>query len=92
MQLAFVKGRATATAKHHTLAGWKLLVCLPLDATHKPGGDALLVIDSLGAGAGDTVLISSDGAGVRERVGDDTTPIRWFTIGIIDPGQLPENN
>lgn len=92
MQLALVKGRATATARHHTLAGWKLLVCLPLDAAHQPGGDALLVIDQLGAGAGDVVLISSDGAGVRERVGDETTPIRWFTIGIIDHGQLASIN
>jgi ethanolamine utilization protein EutN len=92
MQLALVKGRATATARHHTLAGWKLLVCLPLDAAHKPGGDALLVIDQLGAGAGDIVLISSDGAGVRDLVGDETTPIRWFTLGLIDPGQIPSNN
>jgi len=92
MQLALVKGRATATAKHHTLARQKLLLCLMLGADGEPSGDVQLVIDQLGAGAGDTVMLSSDGLGVRELIGDNTTPIRWFTLGIVDPRQIAKTN
>ena len=86
MQLAIVKGRATATIRHPSLTGQKLLVCQTLDAEGNPSGDPMLVLDHLGAGTGDTIMISSDGLGLRERVGDDTSPARWFTLGIIDNG------
>ncbi|MBI1369068.1 MAG: ethanolamine utilization protein EutN [Planctomycetes bacterium] len=87
MQLALVKGRATSTVKHASLDGKKLLIVLQLDAAGKPGGDPLLVIDAMGAGVGEVVLISSDGKGVRERIKDNTTPVRWFTIGLVDGGE-----
>ena len=84
MLLARVKGRATATVKHPSLERQKLLVCLRLDPAGTPGGDPLLVVDQQGAGRGDTVMISSDGRGVRDLLGDTTTPVRWFTLGIVD--------
>jgi ethanolamine utilization protein EutN len=84
MLLARVKGRATSTVKHRSLAGRKLLVALELDRTGTETGDPLVIIDQLGAGVGDLVMISSDGKGVEERIGDDTTPVRWFTLGIVD--------
>ncbi|MEX2672149.1 MAG: EutN/CcmL family microcompartment protein [Phycisphaeraceae bacterium] len=84
MLLALVKGRATTTVRHGSLAGQKLLICLQLDRTGKPTGDPLLCVDQIGAGTGDVVMISSDGKGVRERITDKNTPIRWFTLGIVD--------
>ena len=48
------------------------------------GGDPLPAIDSQGAGRGDRVMISSDGRGTRELVGDEKTPIRWSVLGICD--------
>jgi ethanolamine utilization protein EutN len=84
MQLALVKGRATATVKHPSMNGQKLLVCMQLDPKGKPVGDPIIAIDQLGAGGGETVLLSSDGAAVREKLGDDSTPVRWFTLGIVD--------
>ena len=42
----------------------------------------MLVADRLGAGAGETVMISSDGKYTREMLADDTTPVRWCVIGI----------
>lgn len=89
MLLALVKARATATVKHPSMAGQKLLVCLQCDREGRPGGDVLLVIDRLGAGHGDLVMISSDGKGVQELIGDATTPIRWFTLGIVDETPIP---
>jgi ethanolamine utilization protein EutN len=84
MLLAMVKGCATATVKHPSMRGQKLLICLQLDQSGTPGGDPLIAIDQLGAGAGDLVMLSSDGLGVRERLNSENTPVRWFTLGIAD--------
>jgi len=67
------------------MAGWKLLVVQPVMADHvTPDGDPLLAVDSLGAGRGATVILSSDGRFTRQMVGDDLTPVRWCVIGIRD--------
>lgn len=84
MQLAQVQGRATTTVRHRSLANARLLICQPLDIDRKGSGDPVLVIDKIGAGAGDTVMISSDGLGLRELLGDDNSPARWWTLGIVD--------
>ena len=64
MQLALVIGTATATIKHPSLEGCKLLVVQPRLADGRtPDGDPLLAVDGVGAGTGETVLITSDGAG-----------------------------
>jgi ethanolamine utilization protein EutN len=84
MQLGQVVGHATATVKHSTLSGWRLLLVQPLDNRGGPDGDPQLVIDDLGAGRGDRVIITSDGAAVRNMVGSNTTPIRWAVLGMAD--------
>lgn len=84
MQLAIVQGRATATVKHSSLQGAKLLVCQFLGADRKPSGDPVLAVDKLGAGAGDRVILTSDGLGLRELLGDNHSPARWWTLGIVD--------
>lgn len=84
MQLAKVVGRATATVKHETLAGWRLLLVQPLDAAGNTDGEPQLAIDNLGSRRGDTVMLTTDGAAVRQMVGKDNTPIRWAVIGLAD--------
>ena len=84
MQLAMIVGHATSTVKHRSLAGSKLLICRVLGADGRHTGDPVLAVDQLGAGRGDRVIISSDGEGVRELLADETTPVRWWTIGIVD--------
>jgi len=85
MQLARIIGTATATVKHPSLSGARLLVVQPLLADRKsPDADPQLAIDTVAAGVGDLVLITSDGRLLRDRLGSDTTPARWSTIGIID--------
>lgn len=79
-----VIGRATATAKHPSLAGWRLLLVQTLDVQGNADGFPELVIDELGCGKGDIVLLTSDGAAVSEMVGTKKTPIRWATMGVID--------
>ena len=84
MQLAIVQGRATSTVKHRSLAGAKLLVCQLLGSEGRASGDPVLAVDRLGAGAGDRVILTSDGLGLRELLRDDTSPVRWWTLGIVD--------
>jgi len=84
MQLGRIVGKATATVKHESLIGWRLLLTQMLDADGGHDGDPQLVIDNLGAGRGDTVILTSDGKTVRELVGDNRCPIRWAVIGIRD--------
>jgi len=84
MQLGRVVGHATATVKHPSIAGWRMLVVQPLARDASPDGDPLLAVDSLGAGRGDTVLLTNDGAGTRELLGCDTTPARWMVLALPD--------
>jgi ethanolamine utilization protein EutN len=84
MQMATVKGRATTTVRHPSLNGQKILVCQLLGINGQPSGDPVLAVDRLGAGAGDKVILTSDGQGVRELLKDDNSPVRWWTAGIVD--------
>ena len=84
MFFGVVEGTAISTIKHRSLAGWKLLVVQPLDMAGRPDGDPLLAIDMIGAGHGTRVVISNDGRGAREMVGDNNSPVRWAVIGLAD--------
>ncbi|HWB00839.1 MAG TPA: EutN/CcmL family microcompartment protein [Pirellulales bacterium] len=86
MQTGLVIGTATATVKHKSLDGQKLLVVQPLLADGRGAdGEPVLAVDRLGAGAGETVLITSDGRTIRELLGNNT-PVRWSVMGIPDGG------
>lgn len=84
MELGSVIGRATATVKHPSFAGWRLLIVQPLDARHEPFGDPIVAFDNLGSQCGDEVILTSDGPAVREMVGADNTPARWAVLGLKD--------
>ena len=80
-----VVGSATATVKHPSMEGFKLLLVMALQADGRSiEGDPILVIDTLGAGKGERVMVTSDGIGARELVGDNTSPVRWTVLGIPD--------
>ncbi len=80
-----VVGTATSTIKHPSIKGWKLLVVQPLAADGRtPDGDPVLAVDRLGAGKGETVLVSSDSRNTRELLGSKNTPVRWSVVGILD--------
>lgn len=84
MQLGVVVGHAVSTVKHASLKGWKLLIVQPITLDGKNDGEPLMVVDALGAGLGERVIISSDGAGTRLLVGDKNSPARWLNVGICD--------
>lgn len=85
MQVALVVGHAHATVKHPTLAGHKLLLTQPLLADgRRPDGPPMLAVDRFSAGPGDRVMLTSDGAAIREMFGVENSPIRWAVLGIVD--------
>jgi ethanolamine utilization protein EutN len=84
MQLARVVGHGVSTVKHPTLIGWRLLLVQPLASDGGEDGEPLLVIDSLGAGHAQRVLISNDGQGARDLVGARNSPARWFVMGLFE--------
>ena len=85
MHLARIIGTATATVKHPSLAGTRLLVVQPLMADRtSPDGDPQLAIDTVGAGVDDLTVITSDGRLLRDLLKSDTTPARWSTIALVD--------
>jgi ethanolamine utilization protein EutN len=85
MQLGKVVGTATATVKHLSMNGWKLLLVQPYFTDGKtPDGEPVVAIDSTGAGRGERVIITSDGAGTRALVKNENTPVRWSVLGIVD--------
>ena len=81
MRLATIKGHVTSTMKHKSLDGWRLLIAIP----ESPDLAPQIVLDNLGAGIGQRVMISSDGGEARKMVGDQRSPARWSVMGIIDP-------
>ena len=84
MLLARVEGNLTATRKHPSLEGWRLIICQPINGAGEPEGVPQVAIDAHGAAMHQRILISSDGMAARKAVGDDRSPIRWMIVGIVD--------
>ncbi len=55
MFLAKVVGNVVATIKDPAFAGKKILIVQPVNQSGEPRGEKLLALDSVGAGAGETV-------------------------------------
>ena len=85
MQLARVIGHATATVKHPSLEGWRLLIVQALGADKGDDGDPQIAVDKLGSAVGDEVMIAADGSAAREIMGAVATPVRYVVLGQIDP-------
>lgn len=84
MLLARVEGNITATRKHPSYEGWRLVICQPIGHSGDPEGAPQIAIDSHGAGMHQRVVISSDGSAARKAVGDEKSPVRWLVLGIVD--------
>jgi ethanolamine utilization protein EutN len=84
MKLGRVAGTVVSTISHPIYDGRRLLMCDLLDARGADTGDYLICVDSVGAGAGETVLILDEGNGARQVVAAPDAPIRAVIVGIVD--------
>jgi ethanolamine utilization protein EutN len=55
MLLGRVIGNVTATMKNESLVGQRLLIVQPIDRNGRDKGKAIVALDSVGAGAGETI-------------------------------------
>lgn len=83
MQIGTVIGAATATLKHPTFQGERLLIVQLHTLDGGDDGEPVVAFDRLGAGRGDRVLLTNDGLALQEILGRDT-PGRWSVMGIPD--------
>ena len=83
MFLARIDGTLTSTTKHETLEGCRFLIGQRVDADGGATGDPLVLIDTLGAARGATVMVTTDNETLRVRVGK-TTPARLVVVGLVD--------
>lgn len=74
-------GNVWATRKAEQLQGYKLMLAEVIGGTQ--AGQRMVVIDQIGAGIGDRVLVVC-GSSARRMVGNDDVPIDAAVIGIID--------
>ena len=88
MKLGRVSGTVVSTINHPIFDNRRLLVCDLLDADGADTGGYLICVDTVGAGAGETVLIVDEGNSARQVVGDTTAPIRSVIVGIVDGLQV----
>ena len=85
MRLCRVIGNVVATVKHPVYAGRSLMIVQPVDPAGLDSGDSFLAIDHVQAGAGDRVLVLSEGNGVRQILDlGSEVPIRSLIVGIVD--------
>ena len=88
MYLARIEGTLVAAAKHATLAGCRFLVARRMEADGALADEPIVLIDWMGAAAGQLVLVSTDGDLSRQRLGN-TSPARLIVAGFIDSATQP---
>lgn len=92
MRICRVLGNVVSTVKHPVYEGQKLMVVQPIDASGADMGSSFLAVDRVQAGEGDTVVVMSEGNGVRQlmQMGQQV-PIRSLIVGIVDEVDAPGN-
>jgi microcompartment protein CcmK/EutM len=88
VRLCKVLGPVVSTEKHAAYRGLKLLAVQPVDERGQPQGKSFLAVDRVAqAGEGDTVLVLTEGTGVRQLFGlprEAKLPIRSCIVGVVD--------
>ncbi|MDD2715983.1 MAG: EutN/CcmL family microcompartment protein [Candidatus Wallbacteria bacterium] len=83
MLLGKICGTVVATRKDVNLVGFKFLVVEELTIELKPTGKFHIAVDTVGAGAAETVLLVS-GSSARQTVKTDKKPVDCIVVGIVD--------
>jgi ethanolamine utilization protein EutN len=89
MLLAKIVGTVVATRKDPRLVSCKLLIVRPMDPHGKVEGSALVAIDTVDAGVGETVLVVS-GSSARMAAGLKDCPVDAAIIGVVDDIEIKD--
>lgn len=91
MILARVSGSVRASVKDAPLEGEKLLLATPVGLDGTDLGRPLVVVDRIGAGVGDLVLVLREGGSARALLGDDESPVQALVVAIVDDVSIAED-
>lgn len=83
MYLAKVVGTVVSTTKNESLHGTKLLIVDKLDEHLNRLGESHIAVDSVGAGTGEIVIVTS-GSSARQSLGKSDSAIDCAIVGIVD--------
>jgi ethanolamine utilization protein EutN len=84
MLIGRVVGTVVASQKHRKIEAAKLLLVQPMTLDDRPKGSAVLAVDSVGAGVGETVLLVIEGKAAGEALRRKGAPVDAAIIGIVD--------
>jgi len=82
--LGRVCGSMCSTINHQFFDGKKLLLVDRLKKDGTPSGKYIIAVDTVGAGAGEMVLVLDEGNSARQIINDSSAPLRSVIIGIVD--------
>ena len=83
MHIGRVIGTVVATRKDERLIGCKLMITQPVNVEREPIGEALITVDTVGAGIGELVIYTM-GTAARYAADKLQSPIDASIVGIID--------
>ncbi len=84
MKIGRVAGTVVATICSPVFEGRRLLIVDLLDLDGNETGKDVIAVDSVGAGAGETVLVLDEGNGARQVLDAPEAPVRAVVVGIVD--------
>lgn len=85
MLLAKVRGNIVATQKDRYLTSHKLMVVRTVDLEGNfIGKQDAVAIDLVGAGIGETVLVTQEGDAVFQILGHRNAPVHTIIVAIVD--------
>ena len=82
MLLGKVIGNVVSTRKNENIVGSKILEIRPIENGQETD-TSLVAIDSVGAGIGERVLVTT-GSGARLALDNPQTPVDAVVVGIVD--------
>lgn len=89
MKLGRVVGTVVSTVTSPIFEDRTLLLCDLIEPSGEAAGGYLIAVDTVGAGAGELVLILDEGTSARQIVGEKHGPLRTVVVGIVDAVEGP---
>lgn len=90
MKLGRVRGTVVSTVQTRWHQGRTLLLCDLLTEAGEETGGYVIAVDTVGAGAGEEVLILDEGNSARQVLDAPDAPIRAVVVGVVDAVEIAE--
>jgi microcompartment protein CcmK/EutM len=84
MMIGQIAGTVVSTIHLPIVAGRRLLLVDLLDFDGEATGNYVIAVDTVDAGAGETVIVLDEGNGARQVLDEPDAPIRAVVVGVVD--------